>query len=52
MLTRAQSRDSGMKLQTVNRQWQAKKVQQYLQQIDRFLELLLFGVHVTSGQPG
>jgi superfamily II DNA or RNA helicase len=52
MLARARKRDGGMKLQTVDGRWRAKKVRQYLQQMDRFLELLLFSVHVTSGQPG
>ncbi|KAL6172001.1 hypothetical protein ACJQWK_02991 [Exserohilum turcicum] len=41
-----------MRLQTLDSRWRGKRVGQYLRQVDRFLELLLFCVHVTSGQPG
>jgi superfamily II DNA helicase RecQ len=41
-----------MRLQTLDGRWRGKRVGQYLRQVDRFLELLLFCVHVTSGQPG
>src|ERR1051325_22843 len=52
MLQRARSEEGGMRLQTLDGRWRGKRVGQYLRQVDRFLELLLFCVHVTSGQPG
>jgi hypothetical protein len=52
MLQRARSEEGGMRLQTLDSRWRGKRVRQYLRQVDRFLELLLFCVHVTSGQPG
>lgn len=52
MLTKAQSKKSSMQLQTRDGQQRDKKVQQYLLQIDRFLELLLCCVYVMSRQLG
>ncbi|EOA84444.1 uncharacterized protein SETTUDRAFT_72551, partial [Exserohilum turcica Et28A] len=49
---RARSKEGGMRLQTLDGRWRGKRVGQYLRQVDWFLELLLFCVHVTSGQPG
>jgi len=42
----------GLRLTRADGQWSVKAVRQYMRQMDRFLELLLCSVHVTSGQPG
>jgi superfamily II DNA helicase RecQ len=52
VLTRARSEEGGMQLQTLAGRWRERRVREYLRQVQRFLELLLFCVHVTSGQPG
>jgi hypothetical protein len=41
-----------MQLQTEDGWWRSRKVQQYLRQVDCFLELLIGCVHVECGQPG
>ena len=51
MLRRARSTGGGMRLQTSDGRWRRKKVQEYLRQLDRFLELMLGCVHIESGQP-
>jgi hypothetical protein len=52
MLRRAITAAGGQRLKRANGQWSVKAVRQYIRQVDRFLELLLYSVHVTSGQPG
>ncbi|CAA9967212.1 RecQ family helicase [Pyrenophora teres f. maculata] len=52
MLTWAQQRERGRRLQSDDGVWSHARVKRYLRQVDRFLELLLLGVHITSGQPG
>jgi hypothetical protein len=52
MLKQADSTKGGRRLQRRDRQWNVKAVRQYLWQVDRFLEMLLYSVHITSGQPG
>jgi len=52
MLKQADSTKGGRRLQRQDRQWNVKTVRQYLWQVDRFLEMLLCSVHITSGQPG
>jgi superfamily II DNA helicase RecQ len=52
MLRQARSKKGGMQLQTVDGRWRSRKVRQYLQQVDRFRELLLGCVHIEQGQPG
>ncbi|KAF1359100.1 hypothetical protein EJ07DRAFT_122194, partial [Lizonia empirigonia] len=52
MLTRARTVDGGLRLRRADGQWSVKAVRRYMRQMDRFLELLLCSVHVTSGQPG
>jgi hypothetical protein len=52
MLKQADSTEGGRRLQRRDRQWNVKAVRQYLWQVDRFLEMLLCSVHITSGQPG
>jgi hypothetical protein len=52
MLSQARSKLGGKQLQTLDGWWRVKKVQQYLLQVNCFLELLLGSVHFTSGQPG
>lgn len=32
--------------------WDVRRVKKYLRRVTKYLELLLFAVHVTSGQPG
>ena len=49
ILRRAMSKDVG-KLHR-NGEWSIHKVRKYLRAVDRFKELLLFCMHVTSGQP-
>jgi hypothetical protein len=51
MLSQARSKPGGEQLQTSDSRWRGKKARQYLRQVDRFLELLLYSVHVMSGQP-
>jgi superfamily II DNA helicase RecQ len=52
MLKQADNTEGGRRLQRRDRQWDTKAVRRYLGQVDRFLEMLLCSVHVTSGQPG
>lgn len=52
MLSRALQCPQGRKLRLGLHQWHTKQVKRYVRQIDRFLELLLICVHMTSGQPG
>lgn len=52
MLKRVMTTRGGLRLKRADGQWSVRAVQQYLRQVDRFLELLLCSVHVTSGQPG
>jgi superfamily II DNA helicase RecQ len=52
MLRRAMTTAGGLRLKRADGQWSVKAVRQYMRQMDRFLELLLCSVHVTSGQPG
>ncbi|CAO2655088.1 Nn.00g101520.m01.CDS01, partial [Neocucurbitaria sp. VM-36] len=52
MLRRARSSEEGMQLQSRDGTWKGKNVRRYLLQVERFLELLLGCVHITSGQPG
>jgi hypothetical protein len=42
----------GQKLRWSNGLWKVKHVKQYVRRINKFLELLLFAVHQTSGQRG
>ncbi|GAB7357797.1 hypothetical protein MBLNU459_g0613t1 [Dothideomycetes sp. NU459] len=50
MLKKAKSSEGGRKLR-VNGVWQVRKVRRYLREVDKFMELLLFCVHLTGGQP-
>lgn len=52
MLQRVVQTKEGQKLRTSDGEWNVKQVKRYLRRTDRFLELLLAGVHITSGQPG
>lgn len=52
MLTRLLQSREGRKLRSGDGEWKSKQVKRYLRQVDRFLELLMVCVHVTSGQPG
>jgi hypothetical protein len=52
MLKRAMTTEGGRRLKRADGQWSVKAVRRYLRQVDRFLEMLLCSVHVTSGQPG
>ncbi|KAJ4329600.1 hypothetical protein N0V87_010726, partial [Didymella glomerata] len=52
MLRRAINTRGGRRLKRADGQWSVKSVRQYLRQVDRFLEVLLCSVHITSGQPG
>lgn len=52
MLTRAMTTSGGARLKQADGEWSVKAVRRYLRQVDRFLELLLCSVHITSGQPG
>ncbi len=51
ILLRARSTKSSIQLQTSNSQQRSKKVQKYLRQLDRLLELMLGCVHIKSRQP-
>jgi hypothetical protein len=52
MLTRAATTEGALQLKRADGQWSVRVVRGYMIQMDRSLELLLFSVHVTSGQPG
>ncbi|KAI9882030.1 MAG: hypothetical protein M1823_006233, partial [Watsoniomyces obsoletus] len=52
MLTRLLQSREGQKMRSSDGKWKIKQVKRYLRQVDRFLELLMVCVHVTSGQPG
>jgi superfamily II DNA helicase RecQ len=52
MLNRLLQSREGQKLRSSDGKWKTKQVKRYLRQVDRFLELLMVCVHVTSGQPG
>jgi len=51
MLERMTHNEEGRKLRSSKTGWHARLVRKYVRRIDRFLELLLFSVHVTGGQP-
>lgn len=51
MLKQARSTKSGMRLQTQDGRWRVKRVREYLQQVDKFLELLLGYSHIKDRQP-
>jgi hypothetical protein len=52
MLTWARQREPGRRMQSSTGTWSRWRIKRYLRQVDRFLELLLVCVHMTSGQPG
>jgi hypothetical protein len=41
----------GSKMRQEDGSWQTRRVKEYLREIDKFRELLLFCMHVTGGQP-
>ncbi|KAK5111071.1 hypothetical protein LTR85_012290 [Meristemomyces frigidus] len=49
-IARLMAHEEGQKLRT-NGKWHHRQVRQYLRRIDAILELLLFLVHTTGGQP-
>lgn len=50
MLEQMQRSEVGGKM-WVKDAWHAQRVQRYVRKVDMFLELLLFVVHTTGGQP-
>ena len=52
MLKQALQSREGRTLQKKDGTWKTRTVKQYLRRVDRFLALLMLGVHMTSGQPG
>jgi superfamily II DNA helicase RecQ len=50
MIHRMQKSLSGRQMRQ-NGQWNTRLVRQYLRRIETFLEMLLFSVHTTAGQP-
>ena len=50
MVKRAKQTKVGRRLRK-NKQWHSRRAFEYLRKVDQFLKLLMFGVHVTSGQP-
>ena len=41
----------GSKLRQEDGSWHTRRVKEYLREVDKFRELLLFCMHVTGGQP-
>ena len=52
MLTQARQRELGQRMQSSTSIQSQQQIKRYLRQVDRFLELLLVCVHITSGQLG
>ncbi|KIV98766.1 uncharacterized protein PV09_09464 [Verruconis gallopava] len=52
MLNRVMQTTQGQRLRSKDGKWNIKRVKQYVYRIERWLELLLCGVHMVSGQPG
>jgi superfamily II DNA helicase RecQ len=51
MLERMTRSSEGRKMRADGGGWRARLVRKFVRRIDRFLELLLFTVHMTAGQP-
>lgn len=49
-LRRALQSSAGRKLRSTSGRWNVKEVKRYLRRMDRFLELVLLGKHMSSGQ--
>ena len=41
----------GRKMRQEDGSWHTRRVKEYLREIDKFRELLLFCMHITGGQP-